>query len=105
MDINSMDLKQLKELKKDIEKAISSFEARRLANARRELEAKADELGVSLSEVLGTKPAKGTKAVVAPKYRNPKNPSETWSGRGRKPRWLTVALTSVGAKLEDFLID
>ena len=105
MDINSMDLKQLKELKKDIEKAISSFEARRLANARRELEAKAAELGVSLSEVLGTKPAKGTKAVVAPKYRNPKNPSETWSGRGRKPRWLTVALTSVGAKLEDFLID
>lgn len=105
MDINSMDLKQLKELKKDIEKAISSFEARRLANARRELEAKAAELGVSLSEVLGTKPAKGTRAVVAPKYRNPKNPSETWSGRGRKPRWLTVALTSVGAKLEDFLID
>ena len=105
MDINSMDLKQLKELKKDIEKAISSFEARRLANARRELEAKAAELGVSLSEVLGTKPAKGTKAVAAPKYRNPKNPSETWSGRGRKPRWLTVALTSVGAKLEDFLID
>lgn len=105
MDINSMDLKQLKELKKDIEKAISSFEARRLANARRELEAKAAELGVSLSEVLGTKPAKATRAVVTPKYRNPKNPSETWSGRGRKPRWLTVALTSVGAKLEDFLID
>lgn len=105
MDINSMDLKQLKELKKDIEKAISSFEARRLANARRELEAKAAELGVSLSEIFGSKPAKATRAVVAPRYRNPKNPSETWSGRGRKPRWLTVALTSVGAKLEDFLID
>jgi len=104
MDVNSMDLKQLKELKKDVEKAIGTFEVRRIADARRELEAKAAELGVSLSEILGSKPAKGTKAVVAPKYRNPKNPAETWSGRGRKPRWLTVALTSVGAKLEDFLI-
>lgn len=105
MDINFMDLKQLKELKNDIEKAIDTFEARRIADARRELEAKAAELGVSLSEILGSKPAKGTRAVVAPKYRNPKNPAETWSGRGRKPRWLTVALTSVDAKLEDFLID
>ena len=50
-----MDLKQLKELKKDIEKAISRFEARRLANARRELEAKAAELGVSLSVNGGVK--------------------------------------------------
>jgi DNA-binding protein H-NS len=100
-----MSLEELKKLQKDVALAIGNFEARRLAHARRELEAKAAELGVSLSDILGNKPAKGTKAVVAPKYRNPKNPAETWSGRGRKPRWLTVALTSVGAKLEDFLID
>ena len=52
-DINSMDLDQLKKLQKDIEKAINSFEARRLAHARQELEAKAKELGVSLAEILG----------------------------------------------------
>ena len=103
-DLTALSLDQLKNLQKDIEKAINSFEARRLAHARQELEAKAKELGVSLAEILGSNPAKGAKAAVSAKYRNPKNPEETWSGRGRKPRWLVVAMTSVGAKLDDFLI-
>lgn len=45
----------------------------------------------------------GSTAKVAPKYRNPANPSETWAGRGKQPRWLS-AYTNVGRKLEDFLI-
>jgi len=40
---------------------------------------------------------------VFPKYQNPKNPAETWSGRGRQPRWLTPQLKS-GKKLDDFRI-
>ena len=41
---------------------------------------------------------------VKPKYRNPKRPSETWSGRGKQPRWLRAQLRP-GKKLNDFLID
>jgi DNA-binding protein H-NS len=40
---------------------------------------------------------------VFPKYQNPKNPTETWSGRGRQPRWLTPQLRS-GKRLDDFRI-
>jgi DNA-binding protein H-NS len=40
---------------------------------------------------------------VFPKYQNPKNPTETWSGRGRHPRWLSPQLGS-GKKLDDFRI-
>ena len=40
---------------------------------------------------------------VFPKYQNPKNPTETWSGRGRHPRWLSPQLRS-GKKLDDFRI-
>lgn len=40
---------------------------------------------------------------VAPKYRNPANPKETWAGRGKQPKWL-AAETAKGRKLEDFLI-
>jgi DNA-binding protein H-NS len=40
---------------------------------------------------------------VLPKYRNPKNRSETWAGRGKQPRWVTDQLRS-GRKLDDFLI-
>jgi DNA-binding protein H-NS len=41
---------------------------------------------------------------VRPKYRNPKNPAETWSGRGRLPRWLQPQLRG-GRKLDEFLIE
>jgi DNA-binding protein H-NS len=40
---------------------------------------------------------------VFPKFRNPAQPAETWSGRGKQPRWLTAQLRS-GKKLTDFLI-
>lgn len=40
---------------------------------------------------------------VAPKYRNPANAKETWTGRGKQPRWM-AALTAKGKKVEDFLI-
>jgi DNA-binding protein H-NS len=39
-----------------------------------------------------------------PKYRNPAEPSETWAGRGKQPRWLTAQLKS-GKKIDDFRID
>ena len=41
--------------------------------------------------------------VVSPKYRNPQT-SETWSGRGKRPRWLTAAMKS-GRKIEEFRIN
>lgn len=55
----------------------------------------------------GAKPraSKPRKALgkVAPKYRNPDNPNETWTGRGKPKAWLQAKLDG-GAKLEDFLI-
>jgi len=40
---------------------------------------------------------------VVPKYRNPDRPSETWAGRGKKPRWLAAQLKS-GKRIDDFRI-
>lgn len=40
---------------------------------------------------------------IPPKFRNPANPTETWTGRGKQPRWL-AAYTSKGRKPEEFLI-
>jgi len=40
---------------------------------------------------------------VHPKFRNPDDPSETWAGRGRQPRWVAEQLSS-GKKMEDFKI-
>jgi len=40
---------------------------------------------------------------VEPKYRNPANPAETWTGRGKPPRWLAAELAN-GKSKDDFLI-
>lgn len=52
----------------------------------------------------GRKLTKSTGSKVAPKYRNPANPSETWSGRGRPPKWL-AGLVQKGMAPSDFLIE
>ena len=73
--------------------------------------------GYTMEELFGTKaaaPARARKAAgtakkakaggkVPPKYRNPSNPAETWTGRGKQPRWLAAEIAG-GRKLEEFLI-
>src|SRR5262249_33308885 len=51
----------------------------------------------------GSGGVRGSRGPVASKYRNPDNPSETWAGRGLKPRWLVAALKS-GKKIEELAI-
>jgi DNA-binding protein H-NS len=50
-----------------------------------------------------SKSAGDGRTPVAPKYRNPENLSETWAGRGLKPRWLKAAIEA-GIAADDFLI-
>jgi DNA-binding protein H-NS len=40
---------------------------------------------------------------VVPKFQNPKQPAETWSGRGKQPRWLAAQIKA-GRKIDDFRI-
>lgn len=104
MDLNSLTLQELKRLMKEVTNAIANFEDRAKANARSELEAKARELGFSLAELFTTElPFKRTRASAPAKYRDPDNPAETWSGRGRKPKWYVAALQA-GRSQEDLTI-
>lgn len=90
-DLNSMSLADLKALQKDVTKAIDTFEKRRKSEALATLQAAAKAHGYSLAELIEeTSTAK--KTPIAPKYANPANPSDTWSGRGRKPRWFIEAI-------------
>jgi len=49
-------------------------------------------------------PERRSYPTVFPKFRNPEQPSETWTGRGKKPRWLTAQLKS-GKQINDFRIE
>ena len=96
-----LSVNKLLALKSQVEAALSS----KVADERRTLETKLAHLsqfenGKSRSKLGG---ARGRRGTVAPKYRNPNNPGETWAGRGLKPRWLVAAIKT-GKKAEQFLI-
>jgi DNA-binding protein H-NS len=101
INLDQMSLKELLSLEEKIQGAIS--EAR--AKGRSEIKSKVADLaaahGFSISELFGNKGP--LKSKGAAKYANPEDPSDTWSGRGRKPNWL-VARIKKGAKLEQFKI-
>jgi DNA-binding protein H-NS len=102
LDLNSLSLKELKDLQSQVAKAISGFEDRRKREALAELEEIARSKGFSLSELTGSAPTRKRSPSVA-KYANPANKADTWSGRGRKPRWFSEALAK-GKKPDDMAI-
>jgi len=99
IDLQSLSLSELKQLQKDVQRAIEGFGDRKKQEAMSALEAKAHELGFSLSDLIGTKKKRKSSGVIGPKYRHPDNAAVTWSGRGRKPGWFTDALAA-GTKAE-----
>jgi DNA-binding protein H-NS len=96
-----MSVRELQELEARLKKAKTSVQERSRTELRQKLEAIAAEAGFKLGELFGGRGGKGRK--VAAKYANPDNTSETWSGRGREPRWLAAKLKA-GEKQEKFLI-
>ncbi|MEM7720736.1 MAG: H-NS histone family protein [Pseudomonadota bacterium] len=98
---DKLSLDDLKQMQKDVAKAIESFEARKRQDALAAVQARAEEMGFSLNDLVGATKAGGTKS--APKYRNPDDPTKTWTGRGRQPQWVKDHLAS-GGKLEKLLI-
>lgn len=103
MDLNALSLKELKDLQSQVAKAIASYEDRKKKEALAELEEKARELGFSLAELTGASPVARKRAPAVAKYANPADRSDTWSGRGRKPRWFEAALKA-GKRPEDMAI-
>ena len=90
-NLEAMSLKELRQLQKDLSKAISTYEYRHKSEARAKLEAIAKEMGYSFADLIGVD-AKATRAPAVAKYRHPENAALTWSGRGRKPLWFVDAL-------------
>ncbi len=111
MSIN-LDNLTIAELDALIAQAVELIEKKRaqaLVDAKAEIEKIAAATGMSVEELLGLKAGKAKKAAgaakkpVAEKYRNPKDHTQAWTGRGKRPRWLQEMLDR-GGKLENFLI-
>jgi DNA-binding protein H-NS len=100
-DLDRMSLRELQEFELKVQKARVSAQERNRVELRKKIETMVADAGFKLSDIFGGRGGKGR--TVAAKYANPDDPSETWTGRGRKPRWLTAKLQE-GAKMEKFII-
>ena len=119
IDINTLSARELDSLINQARKRKTTLQKRKSAAVvRRRVEALLKAEGYTAEELFGTAAPRARKAAapaksaaagrklgkVPPKYRNPANKAETWTGRGKHPRWLAAELAA-GKKIEDFLIN
>jgi DNA-binding protein H-NS len=96
--LEAMSLKDLLSLDTEIKTAIDEKRVSERHEMRAKMEDMARASGSSVAELFGGR--EGKRSKTAPKYRNPKDPSQTWTGRGRRPNWIVEA----GGDPKKFLI-
>lgn len=106
INLKSLSLAELKDLRDeiDIETELRAKEERQ--KLVQEFRDKAKALGISLEELLAGQKGKGkvrAAGKVAAKYANPADPSQTWTGRGKQPRWVGECLAA-GKTLDDLKV-
>lgn len=99
--IERLPLARLQSMLTRVDAAIGEREKQEKADLRERFRVIAERAGFSLEDVMGGTPARKGKVPV--KFRNPKDPSEAWSGRGRLPNWLRAKLKA-GARLDQFRV-
>ncbi len=100
--------RELQELIPRIERMIAEKKIAEHKAIKDQLAAIASDAGFSIEEIFGGRQKRaytkrpGAAPSVEVKYRNPDNPEETWSGRGRMANWLKEKIKKRGVKIEDF---
>jgi DNA-binding protein H-NS len=109
-DLSNYNLAELKGLQFDIEKEIKSRQQDEVRKAREQILAIAQDVGVPVADLIakaaGGKKGGAKKSGGQPgeaRFRNPADGSQTWTGRGRQPKWIAEALSG-GKSLDDFRI-
>nr|VFK37802.1 MAG: DNA-binding protein H-NS [Candidatus Kentron sp. TC]VFK41712.1 MAG: DNA-binding protein H-NS [Candidatus Kentron sp. TC]VFK53756.1 MAG: DNA-binding protein H-NS [Candidatus Kentron sp. TC] len=106
-DLSEIAFQDLVKLRNEVDASIDSRREMEKQQLLQEIRQRIAEKGFTMAEIFGENElAKNLKnrLPVAPKYHNPDNPKQKWSGRGRKPGWV-VALLRQGRNLDDLLIE
>jgi DNA-binding protein H-NS len=108
-NLDSMTESELRELIRSADQALTRLVAQRARSTLKEIRRMAAEVGFEVTFAKAGKPVSGKpkeagiRGKAVQKYRNPDDPTETWSGRGRPPKWVQAALAE-GQTLEEFAI-
>jgi DNA-binding protein H-NS len=108
IDLKALSPKELKALIANAESQMQEARASQVQEVRKKIDALLSSSGLSLADIYpahGGKGGKGGKrGAVAPKYRNPEDPSQTWTGRGKRPLWFAAAIKRRGVTADSLLI-
>ncbi|QQA42432.1 H-NS family nucleoid-associated regulatory protein [Pelagovum pacificum] len=91
VDLSKYSRTELLQLSRDIEKQLERLDKEERKAALEAAERAAKEYGYSLSDLTSATAPKSSKKVNPPKYRNPEDPTQTWTGKGRRPEWIKTA--------------
>jgi DNA-binding protein H-NS len=106
LDLASMSVDELWKLREEIEAIVAEKIAAEIIVLKRYLDRLSPKASVQRRSRKSSKPTEAERRPyppVLPKYRNPEKPSETWTGRGRRPIWIHAQL-SLGTHLEDLMV-
>ena len=105
IDISKLNESQLTALMGRIQARLNELQLEKVARVRDKVMAMITSEGLDYAELMehATLARRKKRSKVRPKYRNPANASETWSGRGRQPRWFSAAIKA-GRKERSLLI-
>jgi len=108
LNLEALSPKDLQALIADAQSQMHTARANQIQEVRRKIDALLHNNGLDLVDVYPTRGGKagkpGKKAAVAPKYQNPSNHTQTWSGRGKRPFWFVEALKRRGVTADSLLI-
>jgi DNA-binding protein H-NS len=100
-DLSKYSLARLRALEAQVDEALKTQHFLAISRAREQILHIARSAGLSDKQILAIKPAKSAAQGTVPvKYRNPDDPAQQWSGRGRQPGWLQAWVAS-GKSIED----
>ncbi len=99
----NMSVKELRALQAEISEALEKARVTRRNELRAEVKAMVEREGFTLEELFGDRRMTTQKKGGIPKYRNPANPSQTWTGKGKRPGWMKELLDK-GHSKDEFLI-
>jgi DNA-binding protein H-NS len=100
--LDSMSYAQLAQMEARIARMKSEKRDAERAELRQRILTMVKQHGFEISDLFGI--GRKGKGTVAVKYRDPQNPENTWSGRGRMPRWMVAATRGGKARKEDFSV-
>ncbi len=97
MDLSRLSIAELNTLQKDITREIERRRRSEADSLLSEFRKRAAEMGLSLDDLVGGRASIAKRGKVAPKYRHPQDASLTWTGRGKRPRWVDEVLKAGGS--------